>query len=395
MTTTAELSPLPVEAAPRPPAMADVRSCDPPTAAQYKIMVVDDTPVNLKVIRAYLAREGYKQIEILEDSREALATLLRENPDLLILDLMMPHVSGLDILETIRAIPEFRHLPVIVITAAEEREMKTKSLELGATDFLSKPLDAEDLILRVRNTLELKSYQDSLEEKVLERTAELRKSREDVIHCLARAAEYRDNETGHHVIRVGRYVGLMADQLGVDAQTSHMMELASTLHDMGKIGIPDSILRKPGPLTDEERNHMKKHCEFGAEICTPDREKAQESVAAHVVIGAMMFSGSAASPLLQMASRIALTHHERWDGAGYPRGLKGEEIPIEGRITAVADVFDALSSKRPYKAAFPLDKCFGIIEEEAGKHFDPRVVKAFLARKRDVIAVHDAYRDDF
>jgi len=394
MTTTTDVGSLPLQANSWPAALEEDRPSEPPLSAQYKIMVVDDTPVNLKVISAYLAREGYQQIDTVQDSREALATLLRKGPDLLLLDLMMPHVSGLDILETIREIPDLRRLPVIVITAAEEREMKTKSLELGATDFLSKPVDAEDLILRVRNTLELKSYQDSLEEKVHERTADLRKSREDVIHCLARAAEYRDNETGHHVIRVGRYVGMMARHLGADAQTSHMMELASTLHDMGKIGIPDSILLKPGPLTEDERKEMMKHCEFGAEICTPGGTEASESGSAHAVTGGMMFSGSA-SPLLQMATRIAVSHHERWDGGGYPRGLKGEKIPIEGRITAVADVFDALSSKRPYKEPFPLDKCFGIIDEDAGKHFDPQVVEAFRAKRSDVISVHDTYRDEF
>lgn len=393
MTTTADTPPLPVESEPWPLAMLNPLSCDPlSVSAHSKILVVDDTPVNLKVIRAYLAREGYQRIETLGDSRQAVAALFREDPDLLILDLMMPHVSGLDILEAIREIPRFRRLPVIVITAAEEREIRTKSLELGATDFLAKPVDAEDLILRVRNALELKSHRDSLEAEVFRRTAELTKSREDVIHCLARAAEYRDNETGNHVIRVGRYVGMVAGRLGVDAPTCHMMELASTLHDMGKLGIPDAILRKPGALTDEERAIMEKHSEFGAEICAPSRENSRETLSTDVVTGAMMLSNSA-SPLLQMASRIAMTHHERWDGAGYPRGLKGEEIPIEGRITAVADVFDALSSKRPYKPAFPLNKCFAIMEEEDGKHFDPQVVKIFLARKTDVVAVHNAYPD--
>ena len=391
--TTAEVPPTSVWSNVLSPAMADIRSCGTAVAsARYKIMVVDDTPINLKVIRAHLAREGYERIKTLDDSREAVAALLREDPDLLLLDLMMPHVSGLKILETVREMARFSCLPVIVITAAEDREMKTKSLELGANDFLSKPVDAEDLILRVRNALKLKSYQDSLEEKVFQRTAELTRSREEIVYCLARAAEYRDNETGNHVIRVGRYVGLVAAQLGVDEHTRRMMELASTLHDMGKLGIPDAILLTPGTLTPEERIVINKHCKFGAEICTPDFQNMQQASPDHVVAGAMMFGGSASS-LLQMASRIALTHHERWDGEGYPRGLEGEEIPLEGRIAAVADVFDALGSKRPYKPAFPLDKCFAIIEEETGKHFDPAVVQAFLARKDSVIAVYNEFRD--
>ena len=226
--------------------LADIGGDASATTLQ-KILVVDDTPLNLKVVRAFLAKAGYNRVETVEDSREAMSSLFHHDPDLLILDLMMPHVSGLDILSAVRNIPHFRRLPVIVISAAEERGVKRHSLKLGATDFLGKPLDAEDLILRVRNTLVLKSYQDSLETKVFQRTAELTKSREEVIHCLARAAEYRDNETGNHVIRVGIYVGMMARRMGYDVQASHMMELASTLHDMGKVGIPDAILTKPGP----------------------------------------------------------------------------------------------------------------------------------------------------
>ena len=367
---------------------------DPSTLAKkYKILIVDDTPVNLKVIHAYLARDGYRQIETLDDSRKAMDVIFRMDPDLLILDLMMPHVSGLDILQSIRAIPRSRHLPVIVVTAAEERQMKTRSLELGVSDFLAKPVDGEDLILRVRNTLELKAYRDSLEEMVLQRTAELTMSREDIVHCLARAVEYRDNETGNHVIRVGQYVTMMADQLGMDGETCRMMGLASALHDMGKLGIPDAILLKPAALTSEERAQMNEHCEFGAKICTPNRDGQRSVITDHVVMGAMMLSNSS-SPLLEMAGRIALTHHERWDGTGYPQGLDAEDIPIEGRITAVADVFDALSNKRPYKPAFPLDDCFAIIEKDAGSHFDPRVVEAFFARRDDVVAVHHAYLDE-
>ena len=211
-------------------------SCEPQSAVSHRLMVVDDTAINLKVLRAYLKQEGYEQIETIEDSREAVAAILRYDPDLLLLDLMMPHVSGIDILATIRETHSLRSLPVIVVTAAEDRKMKRRCLELGATDFLSKPVDPEDLILRVRNTLALRSYQNSLEQKVFARTAELAASREHVVHCLARAAEYRDNETGNHVIRVGRYAALIASGLGMDPQTIQMLELASTLHDLGKIG---------------------------------------------------------------------------------------------------------------------------------------------------------------
>jgi putative two-component system response regulator len=357
------------------------------------IVVVDDTPINLKVISAYLNREGYTRVHTVSDSRDAVAALTRYDADLVLLDLMMPHVSGLDILEAMRETPHLRRIPVIVISAAEDREVKRRSLALGARDFLAKPIESEDLLLRVRNTLEMQSYQGSLEERILERTLALSQSREEVVHCLARAAEYRDNETGNHVIRVGSYVALMAERMEFDCDTCHMMDLASTLHDMGKLGVPDAILGKPGPLTEEERAVMREHCRIGAAICASDSRTLRGPFVSQLVTGAMMLK-QATSPLLQMASRIALTHHERWDGDGYPDGLRGEEIAIEGRITAVADVFDALSSKRPYKEPFPLETCFAMIEAESGKHFDPEVVRVFLELKSQVAAVDLAYRDE-
>jgi putative two-component system response regulator len=340
-----------------------------------------------------LNKEGYTRVFMVQDSRDAIAALTRHDADLVLLDLMMPHVSGLDILEALRELPHLRRIPVIVVSAAEDREVKRQALALGARDFLAKPIEPDDLLLRVRNTLELQSYQESLEERIRERTVELSQSREEVVHCLARAAEYRDNETGNHVIRVGSYVGLMAQSLGFDHETCHMMDLASTLHDMGKLGVPDSILGKPGPLTAEEWTLMREHCQFGAAICQPERGPIARPYHAHVVTGAMMLSRST-SPLLQMASRIAWTHHERWDGTGYPRGLQGENIPIEGRVTAVADVFDALASKRPYKDRFPLETCFAMVEAEAGKHFDPQVVRVFLEMRDHVAAIDLAYRDE-
>lgn len=357
------------------------------------IVVVDDTPINLKVISAYLNREGYKRVHSVLDSREAIVALTRYDADLLLLDLMMPHVSGLDILETMRDTPHLRRIPVIVISAAEDRDVKRRSLALGAREFLMKPIEPEDLLLRVRNTLEIQAYQESLEERILDRTLALSQSREEVVHCLARAAEYRDNETGNHVIRVGSYVALMAERLGFDRDTCHMMDLASTLHDMGKLGVPDAILCKPGPLTDEERAVMREHCRIGAAICASDARTMRGPLVTQLVSGAMMLN-RATSPLLQMASRIAMTHHERWDGGGYPLGLSGDEIAIEGRITAVADVFDALASKRPYKEPLPLETCFAMIEAEAGKHFDPEVVRVFLELKSQVAAVELAYRDE-
>jgi putative two-component system response regulator len=238
----------------------------------------------------------------------------------------------------------------------------------------------------------VKSHQDELEARVKIRTAELEKVRQELIYCLARASEYRDNETGNHVVRVGCFAQIIGEQLGLDPVRVEMLRQAATLHDLGKIGVPDSVLLKPGKLTPEEFELMKKHAGFGKKICQPMSIDEMGTFTSHTTVGANIMSGCT-SPVLAMAALIALTHHERWDGSGYPLGLSGEDIPLEGRITAVADVFDALCSKRPYKPAFPLDKCFGILEENRGTHFDPSVLDAFLARRDDIVSTQIAYAD--
>jgi putative two-component system response regulator len=328
----------------------------------------------------------------LTDSTQAIATIYRDNPDILLLDIMMPEVSGLEILESIRADQHYARLPVLILTGADNRELKREALELGATDFLTKPVDAEELIPRVRNALLVKSYQDDLEMKVRERTVELEKARRELIYCLARASEYRDNETGNHVIRVGCYAGIIADELGLEQDRVLMIQQAATLHDLGKIGMPDSILLKPGKLTPEEFESVQKHCAYGKKICRPMSLEEFGAFSSHTQLGAEMIS-NCTSPLMETAASIALTHHEKWDGSGYPLGLAGEHIPIEGRITAIADVFDALSSKRPYKPAFPLEKCFATLEDSRGGHFDPAALDAFFRRKDDIVAVQIAHAD--
>ncbi len=274
-----------------------------------------------------------------------------------------------------------------------------KPLSLGATDLLSKPLRSTELLPRVRNALLLKShvahlqsYSQELERQVRRRTAELLGSRTELIHCLARLAEYRDNETGRHVIRVGRYSGLLARQLGLDEDTCELIENAAPLHDIGKIGIPDAILLKEGKLTPEEYEIMQRHVALGKGAFEPMSQHEMRTVRSHTVLGEMMVNVST-SPLLTMASQIALTHHERWDGTGYPIGLSGEDIPISGRIVAAADVFDALSNKRPYKPAFPMEKCFNILDEGSGTQFDPQVVAAFKAIRDDILQVRIALAD--
>lgn len=362
-----------------------------PTESTAKILIVDDEPINVKVCQKYLGELGYKQCVGVTDSTRAMGALLQERPDLVILDVMMPVVSGVDLLKLIRANSDFAHLPVLILTAASDRTTKLTVLELGASDFLSKPIDPSELAPRVRNALTIKRYHDglrdyahTLEEAVRARTAELEASRLDVIHCLARAVEYRDDHTGRHVERVGRYAGIIGDALGLTSETCRMLEQAAQLHDVGKIGVPDDVLLKPGKLTPEEFERMQKHTLFGRKIVEQMTDREWEKLRQHVQIGSRILEAPR-SPLLAMAARIALTHHERWDGTGYPLGLGGEDIPLEGRITAVADVFDALSSRRPYKPAFSLDKCFQIMSDESGSHFDPRVVDAFFTRRDQIV----------
>ena len=215
----------------------------------------------------------------------------------------------------------------------------------------------------------------------------------EVIYCLGRAAEYRDNETGRHIIRVGRYVGVIARALGLDVGTVRLLENAAPLHDMGKIGIPDAVLLKPGRLDEAEIEIMRRHTVYGCDIVSTMNREDWRGYALHTSLGAD-FMVKTCSPILKMASVIAMTHHERWDGTGYPRGLKGEDIPLEGRITAVADVFDALGTKRPYKPAMPADECFRIMEENRGTHFDPRVLDAFFASKDEISKIRVDFADE-
>lgn len=357
------------------------------------ILIVDDEPINIKVITKYLHELGYTRCQGLSDARQAVAMITREAPDLVILDVMMPFVTGIEILAKLRAKPETAHLPVLVLTAAVDRTTRLSVLESGATDFLNKPIDPSELSPRVRNALALKKFNDSLrhqardlEVAVRMRTAELEASRQDIIHCLARAAEFRDDDTGHHVLRVGRYAGLIAQAMGLGDEMVEQIRQAAQLHDIGKIGIPDSILLKTGKLEPDEFERMQKHTCIGKRVIERLPQHEWDELRKHVQIGALILD-IPRSPVLQMAARIALTHHEWWNGEGYPIGLAGEDIPLEGRITAVADVFDALSSKRPYKPPFPRERCFQIIADERGTHFDPQVVDAFFLKRDEIVKI--------
>ncbi len=373
---------------------------DDPVIYNAKIMIIDDEELVIRVVKRFLAADGYSDFVTLTNPRDAFSVIQREQPDIVLLDIMMPHVTGLDLLKMRQAAPEFHHIPFIILSATSESQVKRDALRLGATDFLAKPVDSSDLTVRVRNSLVVKNHHDrladyasELERQVQIRTQQIQRSREQIIHCLARAAEYRDNETGAHVIRVGKYAGIIAQELGFTEDYCQQIELAAQLHDVGKIGIPDSILLNPGRLNAEEFDMMKAHCSLGVEIMEPLAETAGSVVRRHAEVGGFIMAG-VDSPMLELAALIARTHHEKWDGTGYPQGIIGEMIPIEGRITCVADVYDALCSARPYKKAFSLEKCLEIMLSERGTRFDPVVLDAFFRRLTDVENVRKTYNDE-
>lgn len=378
-----------------------------PVCGDALITIVDDDAYNVLVVRKMLQQAGYTRFATTTDSNCVVDMIRREPPELLLLDIMMPGLSGLEIAQIIRdGEPAISQTPIIVLTASTEREVRNDALRLGVSDFLSKPVDPCELVLRVNNTItakarfdELSRLSHSLDELVQSKTRELEartrqleESRRQVIFCLARASEFRDNETGRHVIRVGKYAGLIAEQLGVEPAGCDAIEQAAQLHDVGKIGVPDAVLNKPGKLAPDEYALMQKHCSYGKEIVSVLSAEEDAQARDHTTLGANMLNVDA-HPVLKMAARIALTHHEYWDGNGYPLGLAGEDIPLEGRITAVADVFDALSSRRPYKAPLPFQRCMEILEEGRGTQFDPAVLDAFVAVRSRVIEVQIKYSD--
>ena len=341
-----------------------------------RILVVDDQPVNVKLLEKILGTAGYSNVVSTTDSREA-ASLFQQSPtDLVLLDLNMPHKDGFEVLAEIRAL-EKDYPPVIVLTALKDVDSRVQALESGARDFISKPFDRVELLSRMHNMLEVrllhKAVQNQnviLEKKVRERTQELEETRMEIIRRLGRAAEYRDNETGLHIIRMSKFSQVLGLAAGLSEQDAEMLLNASPMHDIGKIGIPDAILLKPGKLDADEWETMKTHATMGAKILSGHH-----------------------STLMEMAREIALNHHEKWDGSGYPKGLSGEAIPLSGRIIALADVFDALTSERPYKKAWPVDEAVDYIKENSGKHFDPTLADLFIANMDKIIAIKDKYAE--
>jgi putative two-component system response regulator len=366
---------------------------------QSKIMIIDDEQLVIKVVRRFLQSEGYENFVTLTQSTGAVERIEQEQPDVVLLDVMMPEISGLEILRERRRIPSLQLTPFIILSGSQDLEVKQEALEHGATDFLGKPVEKIELTLRVKNALLLKQqYKDlevhahELEQEVQERTRQLERSREQILQCLARAAEYRDNETGRHVVRVGKYARVVGERLGLPKEFCGQIELAAQLHDLGKIGIPDSILLNPGKLSEEEFAVMKRHCEIGREILDPFAADEMEELRQNKSDPARLPS-NLRSPLLVLAAKIAQTHHEKWDGTGYPLGLKGEQIPIEGRITSVSDVYDALCSVRPYKEGFSVEQALRIMLAERGTRFDPKVLDAFVDQIPRIEKIRKAYSD--
>ena len=331
--------------------------------ATARLLLVDDEESNVRLLQRILERAGYSEVCATTDPREVGRVVGEFNPDLLLLDLHMPHMDGFRVLERLRSqINGAGSLPVLMLTGDATPEAKRNALSLGARDFVAKPFDAGEVLLRIRNLLEtrflyraLEQQNDALEIRVKERTSELDDSQLEIVERLARAAEIRDDATGRHTQRVGNFSALLAEALGAGTRFVELIGRAAALHDVGKIGIPDNILLKAGRLNESE-------------IVV---------VQSHTVIGARILSGGS-SELVKMAERIALNHHERWNGRGYPNQLAGENIPFEARIVGLADFIDALAHNRPYRRAWPMEAVLNEVRRESGKHFDPAIVGTLL-----------------
>lgn len=343
---------------------------------QARILIVDDEQATVTLLEDMLSTAGFTMIRSTTDARQVAATYQEWQPDLVLLDIHMQHLDGFEIMAQLQPV-EQNYLPILILSGDTTQIVRQRALEAGAKDFLNKPFDPVEALTRIRNMLEvrllhnaLRDHNDLLEARVRQRTQELHQTRLEIIRRLGRAVEYRDNETGLHVIRMSYYAALLARAIGMTDAESELLLHASPMHDIGKIGIPDRILLKPDRLDSDEWAVMRTHTTIGAE----------------------MLSGHN-SELMQMAYVTALTHHEKWDGTGYPRGLQGEAIPLVGRITAISDVFDALTSSRPYKRAWSVEDAVDEISQQSGTHFDPELVERFRDIMPELLAIRQQYNE--
>ncbi len=336
------------------------------------ILIVDDNLANVALLEHLLEDAGYDECTSTTDPRTVSSLCAQEEFDLILLDIHMPHMSGFEVMEVLaKRFPADHYLPILVLTAQLDQETRQKALALGAKDFLTKPFEHWEALLRIRNQLETRYFYkrqivraDILEHDVAKRTEEIHAVQLEVVRRLGMAGEFRDNETGAHVIRMSRVSEVIARAAGLDETTCKLILFASTMHDVGKIGIPDRILLKPGKLDADEWEIMKSHADIGARII-----------------------GDYPADIFWMAATIAASHHEKWDGSGYPRGLTGEAIPISARIAAISDVFDALLSARPYKEPWPLKKTLSFMKENSGTHFDPVLLDVFFKNLDEIFKI--------
>jgi len=338
------------------------------------ILVVDDIATNIRILEKKLSKESYT-IKAAKSGKIALEMIEESKPDLILLDVMMPEMSGVELCRILKRNPRTQSIPIIFLTAKTDPEDIVEGFNAGAVDYVSRPFNHAELLSRIKTHTELKRLQDNLERAVADRTKklnialdELRGAHYETIKRLARAADFRDNETGMHIIRMSHFSGILGKAMGMDDEARDQLQHASAVHDIGKIGISDSILLKPGKLTHEEFEIIKTHSSIGAELLS-----------------------GIDSDLCRMAEKIALTHHEKWNGKGYPNGISGTDIPLEGRIAAVADVFDALTSVRPYKKAWSVADAIHMLIQEKGQHFDPDIVDLFLENKEEILDIKHKY----
>ena len=339
-----------------------------PQFLDSRIVVIDDQKTITLILHKLLTETGFQNVFCINDPREAVDIFRTVQPDLILMDLTMPHINGFELLKIFRADKEHHFIPVIVLTSDQDQDSKTTALSLGANDFLPKPFDRAELIVRIQNNLAIRFQYKTLEQTVEERTRELRETQLEIIHRLIIASERRDADTGEHIIRMSVLCYYLGKANRLSEEECDVLRYASTMHDIGKIGIPDHILLKSGKLTTEEFEIMKTHTIIGGEMLAESR-----------------------SSILQVAELITRTHHEKWDGTGYPRGLRGTEIPLVGRIAAICDVFDALTSRRPYKPAWSLEAALAELVSLKGTHLDPELVDLFIQILPEAITSNEVY----